>query len=236
MPGWTFKNISNPLTTPGGRRVVWWLIFTVLSLPWLWLIYNWGLLVGGELGYVPRGEHVLTVNPIEYTNRYLGDWALRFLLVALAVSPLARLLNLKQLIAFRRMIGVYAFAYVCLHLTSYTVLDKFFAFQEIWADIVKRNYITVGMAAFVLLIPLAVTSTRRMTKRLGARRWKRLHRLVYLIAPLAAFHYFMMAKGNQLQPKIYIGIVAGLLGIRVWLWAWDRAKKTKAAKKLSAAS
>ena len=211
------------------RKALKWFLWISLSLPLLWLFYNWALLVdeGFNLGYLTSlGFHSLTANPIEYTNRFLGDWALRFLLFSFAVTPMARIFKVKQLVAYRRMIGLWAFTYVSFHLTSYIVLDQFFDWGEIWSDILKRNYMTLGMTAFTLLIPMAVTSTKGWIKRLGARRWKAIHKAIYVIAPLGAIHYFMMAKGNQLDPKIYIGIAVGLLGIRLWFSLQD---KTKAA-------
>jgi methionine sulfoxide reductase heme-binding subunit len=218
----------NPLLTPGGRHAVWWLLFAGLSLPWLFLLAQWGLLLTG-LSAEYREYYVLTANPIEYTNRFLGDWALRFLILALTVTPLSKIFNLPQLIAYRRMTGVYAFSYVCLHLTSYTVLDNFFDFAAIWADILKRNYITLGMTAFTLLIPLAVTSTRGWVKRLGSKAWKNIHRLVYVAAPVAATHYIFMAKGHQRQPWVYLGIVVALLLIRLAFRALDKRKGPKGA-------
>jgi sulfoxide reductase heme-binding subunit YedZ len=197
-----------------------------MALPLLWILLNWAVLVDQQLsfGYFSNlGDHSLTANPIEYTNRFLGDWALRFLLVSLALTPTARLFKMNQLIAYRRMIGLWAFAYVCFHLASYIALDQFFDWSEIWKDILKRNFITLGMIAFVLLLPMAITSTKGWIKRLGSRRWKNIHKAIYLIAPLGAVHYFMMAKGNQLTPKIYIGIVALLLGIRT-VSHWNRKK------------
>lgn len=210
------------------RKVIWWGLMIGMSLPVLWLLWNWLLAVdeGFNWGIFSNlGYHHLTANPIEYTNRFLGDWALRFLLVALAVTPAARLFKTNQIVAFRRMIGLWAFTYVCLHLTSYVVLDQFFAWGEIWKDIVKRNFITLGMISFLLLLPMAVTSTKGWIKRLGSKVWKNIHKAVYVIAPLASVHYFMMAKGNQLDPKIYIGIVAGLLGIRLFWFIADKNKK-----------
>lgn len=209
------------------RRVVWWLLFLGMSIPLLWILYNWALLVdeGFDLGVLSGlGYHSLTANPIEYTNRFLGDWALRFVLLSLAVTPLVRLFRVTQLVAYRRMIGLWAFTYVCFHLSSYIVLDQFFDWGEIWKDILQRNYITLGMIAFVLLLPMAITSTKGWIKRLGAKRWKFLHKAIYVIAPLASVHYFMMAKGNQLAPKIYLGIVAVLLGLRIWFRIQDQAK------------
>lgn len=211
------------------RRVVWWMLLLGMAVPLLWILYNWALLIDEavDLGALSGfGTHALTANPIEYTNRFLGDWALRFLLFGLAVTPFARLFKANQLVAYRRMIGLWAFAYVCLHLTSYLVLDQFFDWGEIGKDILKRNYITLGMIAFVLLLPMAITSTKGWIKRLGAKKWKNLHQAIYVIAPLATVHYFMMAKGNQLDPKIYMGIAVLLLGLRFWFWAKGNTRAT----------
>ncbi len=164
-------------------------------------------------GFGPTGP--LGANPIEYINRYLGDWAIRFLLLALAITPVRGVTGWAAIVRFRRMIGLYAFFYVSLHLSSYIGLDQFFDWREIWNDIVKRNYITVGMVNFVLLASLAATSTNAMIKRLGAKRWKRLHTLVYPAGILACFHFYMMRKGVQLEPIIYAVILAVLLGYRV---------------------
>lgn len=169
-------------------------------------------------------------NPAEFINRYTGDWALRFLLIALAVTPARGITGLAVVMRFRRMLGLYAFFYACLHLFSYVALDQFFAWAAIWQDILKRNYITVGMLAFVILLALAVTSPKAMVKKLGGRNWQRLHRLVYVAAVAVPIHFFMMRKGFQIEPLVY-GAIAGLL--LVWrLGAWIRAKsqaRTKAA-------
>lgn len=201
-----------------------------------WILYNWALAVdeGLRWGYLEfLGYHQLGANPIEYTNRFLGDWALRFLIVSLAISPAVRILNMPQIISYRRMIGLWAFAYVFLHVTSYVALDQFFDWGAIWEDILKRNYITLGMISFILLFPMAFTSTKGWIKRLGSKTWKNLHKSFYVAAPLAAVHYQMMIKGNQPEPKIYIGIVLFLLGLRAW-FKWSDKQKT-AAKKAAAA-
>lgn len=209
------------------RKIIWWFLFIGISLPLLWLLFNWALLVdeGFDLGLLTAlGFADLTANPIEFTNRFLGDWALRFLLFSLSLTPLARILKFNQIIAYRRMIGLWAFAYVSIHLTSYIVLDQFFDWAAIWRDILKRNYITFGMTAFTLLIPMAITSTKGWIKRLGPKTWKKLHKSIYVIAPLASVHFLLMSKGNQLEPKIYIGIVVFLLGIRIWFYLSDKQK------------
>lgn len=157
----------------------------------------------------------LGANPIEYCNRFLGDWALRFLLIALAVTPVKEMTGWNAIGRFRRMLGLFAFAYVVLHFSSYVGLDQFFDWRAIGREIVKRKYITLGMIAVVLLIPLAVTSTDSMVRRLGGRRWKRLHMLVYLIVPLGVTHHWMMVKKDITEPAIHAAILAVLLGWRV---------------------
>lgn len=183
-------------------------VFVLCLVPFVWVIW---------LAFTPGvGGSGLGPNPQEFLNRYLGDWAIRFILIALAVTPVRMLLKWNWVFRFRRMLGLYAFFYVCLHLTSYVALDKQFFWDEIWGDIVKRTFITVGMASFLLLIPLAATSTAGMVKRLGPNRWRRLHQIVYVIAPLACLHFFMMRKGIQVEPLIYAAIAASLLMTRVW--------------------
>lgn len=158
----------------------------------------------------------LGANPIETINRYLGDWALRFLLVTLAITPLRLLTGWHELARLRRMLGLYAFFYATLHVASYTVLDQQFNWDEILKDIVKRPFITVGFVSFVLLIPLAATSTNAMVRRLGGRRWRNLHRLVYAIGVGAVLHFFWMVKSDIREPLIYATVLALLLGYRVW--------------------
>lgn len=178
-------------------------VFVLCLVPLAWL--GWRAATG-DLG----------VNPIEAVNRFLGDWALRFLLISLAVSPAKDILCWPLVMRFRRMLGLFAFFYVALHLSSWVALDQFFAWPHIWADIVKRPFITIGMLAFVLLVPLAATSTSGMIKRLGAKRWKRLHMLVYPAAALASLHFFMMVKADVREPLIYATILALLLGWRAF--------------------
>lgn len=200
------------------RRVLKPALFLLLSLPALLLALQWARALTGDPG------HGLTANPIEFTNRYLGDWALRWIVLTLAITPVSVLSGSKLPIHFRRMAGLFAFTYAVLHLSSYITLDQFFDWHEIWGDIVKRNFITIGMIAFAMLLPLAATSTNRMIKRLGARRWRALHRMVYLIGPLAALHYLMMVKGNQLAPKLWAAAVAVLLVFRLWRWMRGRTR------------
>lgn len=190
------------------------LIACLLPLAWL----GWRGLSGG-----------LGANPIEAIIRYNGDWALRMLLITLAVTPLRERLGWVWLIRVRRMLGLYAFFYATLHLLSYVVLDQFFAWGEILADILKRPYITIGMTCFALLIPLAVTSTNAMVRRLGGRRWKRLHRLVYLIGIGAVVHYYMLVKADVREPLLYGAILALLLGYRVVMGLWRERQRTASA-------
>lgn len=160
----------------------------------------------------------LGANPIEAINRNLGDWALRFLLITLAVTPLRQLSGLHALVLFRRMLGLFAFFYVCLHLTSYTWLDQSFNWDEIVKDVIKRPFITVGFISFLMLIPLAATSTNGMVRRLGGKRWRRLHRLVYVIGVGGVLHFFWMVKSDVREPLLYALILALLLGYRLWAY------------------
>lgn len=157
----------------------------------------------------------LGANPIEYSNRYLGDWALRFILIALAVTPGREILGWSWLARLRRMLGLFAFAYVVLHVLSYVGLDQFFDWWAIGGEILKRQYITVGMIAVTLLIPLAITSTNGMVRRMGGRAWQRLHRLAYVIGMLGCLHFYMMVKSDTREPIIYASILACLLGYRL---------------------
>lgn len=185
------------------------IVFTVCLWPVAHLLW---------LGYV--GE--LTANPIEFIIRDIGDWAIRFLIAGLLITPLRRLFGWNRLAAYRRMIGLYAFFYVCLHLSAYVGLDEFFDWDEIIRDIVKRPYITIGMGAFVALIPLAVTSTKGMVKRLGGKAWQKLHRLAYPIAIAGVIHYLLLVKADTRMPMIYGAILAAALGWRAVAWARKR--------------
>jgi sulfoxide reductase heme-binding subunit YedZ len=156
----------------------------------------------------------LTVNPIEYVTRELGETALRLLLASLALTPLRILFGIGWLLTLRRLLGLFAFFYVCLHFAVWIVLDHFFDWRTMGDDIVKRPWITVGVAALLLLVPLAATSTTGMIKRLGGVAWRRLHRLVYAAAMLGVLHYIWLAKKVLIQPWVYAALLAVLLGIR----------------------
>ena len=157
----------------------------------------------------------LGANPIEFITRSTGTWTLTFLLVTLSITPLRRILNQPVLVRLRRMFGLFAFFYVSLHFITYIWLDQFFDLAEIAKDIVKRPFITVGFLAFVLLIPLAATSNNAVIKRMGAQRWQRLHRLVYVIGILGVVHYWWLVKKDLTQPIIYASVLAMLLAYRI---------------------
>ena len=176
-------------------------VYVVGFVPAVWLFYAG---VTDQLGAAP----------MRYLEQALGLWALRFLVATLAVTPLRQLLGVN-LLRYRRAIGLLAFYYAALHLITYVVLDQGLDFQAIWADIVKRPYITIGMASFVLLVPLALTSNNLSIRRLGAQAWNRLHKLVYLAAAGGALHYVMLVKAWPLEPLVYAAIVAALLAYRL---------------------
>lgn len=155
-------------------------------------------------------------NPIEALNRFTGGWTLRFLLLALAVTPLRQLTGWAFVMRFRRMLGLFAFFYACLHFLSWIAVDKLFDWDEIVADVAQRPFVTVGFASFVLLLPLAATSTNAMVRRLGGRRWRALHRLVYAIGMGGVVHFLWLVKSDIREPLIYGAILAVLLGVRVW--------------------
>jgi len=156
----------------------------------------------------------LGANPIEFITHATGDWTLRFLAVTLAVTPLRKLLRLPELVRFRRMLGLFAFFYACLHFMTYLWLDKFFAWPEITKDVVKRPFITAGFTAFVMLIPLAITSTAGWIRRLGGKRWQMIHRLIYVSAVAGVVHYYWLVKSDITRPVFYGIIVALLLAYR----------------------
>ena len=158
----------------------------------------------------------LGANPIKEITEQTGIWTLRFVLITLTVTPLRRLTGWNRVIQLRRMLGLFAFFYGSLHFVTYIWLDQFFHVQEIMADVVERPFITVGFLSFVFLIPLAVTSTTKMIKRLGGKWWQRLHRLVYGIAVGGIVHYLWLVKANVQPPLLYGGLLALLLGYRVW--------------------
>ena len=154
-------------------------------------------------------------NPLEFVTRTTGMLTLVFLLLSLAVTPLRKTTGANWIVKFRRMIGLFAFFYGSLHLLTYVAFDRFFNLKSIPADVVKRPFITIGMAAFLLMVPLAITSTNKMVKRLGGKRWSRLHKLVYLAGAGGVLHYWMLVKADVRLPLTFAFILAILLGHRL---------------------
>jgi sulfoxide reductase heme-binding subunit YedZ len=199
--------VNKLLMHPAAKPVV----FALCLLPFAWLFY--GALTNG-----------LGANPAEYLIRSAGDWTLRFICIVLAVTPLRVVTKTNGLARFRRMLGLFAYFYVVVHLLSYSWFDMGFEVQDIAKDIAKRPFILVGFSAFVLLTPLAATSFNRAIKAMGAKRWQALHKLVYVIAGLGLLHFFWMraGKNNFAEVFVYAGIIAVLLGWRVWNFASKR--------------
>ncbi|MGR3802588.1 protein-methionine-sulfoxide reductase heme-binding subunit MsrQ [Marinibacterium profundimaris] len=192
-------SLSQRLTAQA-RKVPEWCVYIVGALPAPWLF--WQALTGA-----------LGVEPIEALEHEYGRLALQLLLAGLAVTPLWRLTGVN-LVKFRRPLGLLAFFYLCLHFLVWLLLDVQILSQA-WADIVKRPFITIGMAGFLLLVPLAVTSTRKAIRRMGPKAWGRLHRLVYVAVGLGVLHFVMGRKGLQYEPLVYAGILVVLLGLRL---------------------
>lgn len=180
-------------------------LFVGAAAPALWVAY--AALAGG-----------LGANPIDKITDTTGVWTLRLLLATLAVTPVRRLTGWNELIGVRRMLGLFAFFYGSLHFATYLVLDQFFAFDFIVADVAKRPFITAGFTGFALMVPLAVTSTAAMIRRLGGRRWQRLHRLAYLSATAGVVHYYWLVKSDTTRPLRYATVLLVLLGVRA-AWA-----------------
>lgn len=179
--------------------------------------------------FIAAFTHQLGANPVEFITRNTGDWTLYLLCAALAVTPLRKLTGMVWLARLRRMVGLFGFFYAALHFTTFLWFDHAFDLGEMWRDVVKRPFITVGFSAFVLLLPLALTSTNAMVKRIGSQRWQWLHRLVYLILPLGVLHFWWMkaAKHNLAQPMAFAIGVAALLAIRLY---WTGRQKSLASR------
>ncbi len=156
----------------------------------------------------------LGANPIEFITHRTGDWTLRFLAITLCITPLRKLLKQPNLIRFRRMLGLFAFFYGALHFLTFVVLDKFFDFDAMVKDVAKRPFITAGFTGFVLLIPLAITSTKGWIRRLGGKQWQMLHRAIYVSAAAGAVHYFWLVKSDKRKPLFYAAVIAILLVYR----------------------
>ena len=178
----------------------------------------------------------LGANPVEFIQHATGDWTLRFLVFTLCITPLRKLLKLPELIRFRRMLGLFAFFYACLHFLTYLGPDQSFDLKAIWKDVAKRPFITVGFTAFVLLIPLALTSTAGWIRRLGGRRWQILHRAIYISAICGVIHYYWLVKSAVLRPLTYGAIVAVLLLWRLGDWFIRRGRTISPAPKTQRAS
>jgi len=173
---------------------------------------------------LPFLTHAIIPDPLQFIQHGTGDWALRFLVITLTITPLRQILHLPELIRFRRMLGLYAFLYACLHFTTYLVFDKIFDLHEIWKDVYKRPFITMGFLAFTLLIPLAITSTAGWIRRLGGRRWRILHRAIYISAVCAVIHYYWLVKSAVIRPVTYAAIVGVLLLWRLGDWLAKRPR------------
>ena len=198
------------------------------------LISKWAKVVVFALCLVPLGSLIWEgfhgewgPNPTQFLEHATGDWILRFLAITLAVSPLRKIkiLGLTQLIRFRRMLGLFAFFYALLHFSIYLGLDQVLDFRGVWADVVKRPYITVGFTGFVLMIPLAITSTAGMVRRMGYRRWQMLHRAIYVSAVAGVIHFYWLVKSDVHLPLLYAVIMAVLLGWRLFAWFSDRGRR-----------
>jgi sulfoxide reductase heme-binding subunit YedZ len=186
----------------------------------------WRVLLLVQTGYEPH----LTANPIEYITHFTGDWTLRFLLITLSITPLRKYFNQPKLARYRRMLGLFAFAYVCVHFSIWLVFDKFFNLAEMWKDIEKRRYITVGMAGFVMLLPLAITSTAGWVRRLGYVKWQRLHRLIYFAALAGVIHYYWLVKSDVRLPLMYGAILGILMLYRGAIWLQPAPQKRSPAR------
>lgn len=179
-------------------------------------LFVWAVCLAPFLRLAWRIRHNdVTPNPVEFITHFTGDWTIRFVVATLAITPLRKLLHVPDLIRFRRLIGLFAFFYACLHFATYLWLDHDFDMPAIVADVAKRPYVTAGFTAFVLMIPLAITSTAGWIRRLGGKRWQRLHRLIYVSAVAAVIHYYWLVKSDIRLPVLYGVIVVLELGYRM---------------------
>lgn len=194
-------------------RVVKPALYVAAVLPLSWLLFT--LLTGRVMG-----------DEVKFMQHVTGDTVLTCLMLTLAVTPLRRLTGWNEIIRVRRLIGLTAFWYACLHLSTYLVFDQSLSIDEIMRDIVKHPWVLVGFTGFLCLVPLAITSTRGWVRRLGGKRWQRLHRLVYVAAAAGVLHYFWLVKKDVQAPLVYGAVLLVLLGSRVWL-ARDRARERK---------
>ena len=198
------------LLSPWTRRA----IFALCLVPALMLVIR---------GFI--GD--LSANPIEFLEHRTGDWALRFLEITLAITPLRKIFEQPLFVRYRRMLGLFAFFYGVVHLLLYMTFDQMYDLKGVLADVLKRPYITVGMAALLLMSPLAITSTAAMVRRLGPKRWQLLHRLIYFCAGLAVLHFYWLKKSDVREPVMYAWILALLMIYRVKMWTAKSVPKQK---------
>jgi methionine sulfoxide reductase heme-binding subunit len=205
------------------------------------LISKWTKVAVFLICLIPLGDLVWRIirnhlgpNPVEFLQHATGDWTLRFLVFTLCITPFRKLFKLPDLIRFRRMLGLFAFFYVCLHFLTYLGPDQSFDLAGMWKDVAKRPYITAGFTAFVLLIPLAVTSTAGWIRRLGGKRWQMLHRSIYVAAVCGVIHYYWLVKSDVRRPVFYGALVAILLLWRLGDWFFKR--RSQAAVRVTAPS
>jgi sulfoxide reductase heme-binding subunit YedZ len=217
------------------------LVFLACLAPLGWMVARALGFGGGQMIIAFKGHSLvfnggiedalgnLTVNPLEYVTHFTGDWTIRLIVTTLAVTPLRKLLHLPDLIRFRRMIGLFAFFYGCLHFSTWLFLDKLFdpagMLQGMLKDVVKRPFITAGFSALLAMLPLAITSTTGWIRRLGGKRWQKLHRLVYFSAIAGVVHYYWLVKSDIRLPLMYGAMVAVLLAYRIGAWLISRNAK-----------
>ncbi len=201
---------------------------SLLSSKWLKVVVFLLCLV--PIGNLARRgfQNGLSADPATFVEHTLGDWTIRFLIITLAITPFRKLLGWPALIRYRRMTGLYAFFYGCLHLTTYLWLDRFFDLHEIWKDVSRRPFITAGFTAFVLMIPLALTSTAGWIRRLGGKRWQLLHRAIYVSAIAGVVHYYWLVKSDVRKPLQYAAMVTVLLVWRLAEWMDGRRRRRAA--------
>ena len=215
--------MSNPYLRAFGKHWMKPLTLAALIAPFAYLAFLWTMMLTNTDPYI------MGFNPVQWTHRYLGDTAIRVLLATLAISPIRDITGWAPITLIRRRIGLAAFFYAALHLTAYLWLDKNWDLVALWEDIVIRTYIMLGMAAVVLMIPLAITSTNGMIRRLGRKTWDRLHWLIYPLAILAVAHNLLMVKLIEGDPTIHAAILAVLLLWRIGRWGMKRLRPAEAA-------
>jgi methionine sulfoxide reductase heme-binding subunit len=169
-------------------------------------------------------------DPVKFVEHTTGDWTLRFLVITLSITPARKILRMPQLIRYRRMLGLFAFFYACLHIMAYVGIDKYFMWGQIWPDLHKRPFIIAGFTAFVLLVPLALTSTAASIRWLGGKRWRMLHRLIYLSATAGVIHYYWQVKSDERTPLTYAAIIGLLFAWRIGSWLLGRERRPAAAQ------